>query len=195
MERDFLNIDEKISMSEKYLDFHYSNYQRIQVKLSVLTIIYTLISIFLIQVIKFPFSNWEELMSFPILIYINLLVVFLVALAFSIYYAYKVLKPINNAYLNPPRVFYNELEKQYRNKLPSEKHLYINQHIKASYLKELELAIDINLKAYQEKSNNYDNAFAKGLLALVFYIFCVSFTMIYESETIQKVEIVKIITN
>lgn len=191
MERNFLNIDEQISMSEKYLDFHYSNYQRIQAKLSVLTIIYTLISIFLIQVIKFPFSNWGVLKFLSILFYFNLLVIFLSTLGISIYYAYKLLKPINNAYLNPPKVFYKDLENGYRSSLPAEKHKDINEHIKVSYLRELELAIEINLQAYQEKSNNYDKAFAKGLLALVFYIFCVSFTMVYEKEVVQKVEIIK----
>lgn len=191
-EKNFLDIDEQISMNEKYLDFYYSNYQRTQGKISILTIFYSLISFYLIQTIRFPIENLKELIFLPLILYLVALTFFLYNISISVYNAYLMLKPVDVAFMNAPKRFYSDIKERYQQSLTKEEIPLLNDYVKTTYLKELEKAVKTNSELFEEKSKYYYLAFTKGLLALFFYILCSSFVVFYEKEQIQKIEVTKI---
>jgi hypothetical protein len=89
------------------------------------------------------------------------------------------LKPVDVAYMNAPKIFYNDLKDQYLKSLDAKEHHLINEYIKTSYLQELEKAIHTNSELFEQKSGYYYKAFTKGLIALPFYLLCSSFVIIY----------------
>lgn len=191
-DKDFLNIDQQISMNEKYLDFYYSNYQRTQGKISILTIFYSLISFYLIQTIQFPLENLRELILLPLIFYFILLIFFLYNISISVYNAYLMLKPVDVAFMNAPKVFYTDIKEQYKTILLDNEQILLNDYIKATYLHELEKAVKTNSDLFEEKSKYYYRAFTKGLIALFFYILCSSFVVFYEKEQVHKIEVTNI---
>ncbi|MBK7818305.1 MAG: hypothetical protein IPJ60_12770 [Sphingobacteriaceae bacterium] len=146
-------------------------------------------AIYLIQIFKFPFENIKALIFLPLVFYSIFLAFFLFNIITSIYNAYLILKPVDVAYINEPRFFYEKIKKQYETALATTNTAVLNEYIKATYLKELESAIEANSALYKEKSRYYYNAFTKGLLALVFYIFCSSFVILFAKNGIEKIEI------
>lgn len=46
--KNFLDIDEQIELNGKALDFYYSNYQKTQSKISILVLIYSIITIYIV---------------------------------------------------------------------------------------------------------------------------------------------------
>ena len=57
---DFNNIDSKIEINLKRIDFYHNLYQRNQNKFSFLIIIYSFICFYILEIIKYPFREKYE---------------------------------------------------------------------------------------------------------------------------------------
>ena len=184
----FLDIDEKIKQNAKLLEFYYNNYQRTQSKISTLVIIYSILAVYTLQIIKYPISNWENKPTYTLIIYIILIVCYLIFLFKSIKATYKLLEPVEIAFINQPKEFYKTLRISYEKSLKTSDEELINEYIKASYLGEIEEAVEHNSSKFEMKGNYYNIAFNNALLALIFYIMCTGF-IVFEPKPSNKIEI------
>jgi len=185
--KDFLDIDEQIERNEKALDFFYSNYQKTQAKLTILIIIYSLIAVYLVQVIKYPFEEFKNNVGVTI-VYILFLGTFLFFLLRSLYNTYLLVKPVNVAYIHHPKKFYIDIRERYEQKLQTTDENVLNAYVKATYLQELEKSVSKNSDLFETKGNYYFTAFTHGLIALLLYLFCVGF-IIFKSDKPNEVVI------
>jgi hypothetical protein len=188
--KNFLDIDEQIEANIKALEFYYNNYQKAQNKLSLLVLIYTIISVYIVQLIKFPFDKSIKTECIIFIVFIILMLAFLSLLVLSVYHTFQMLKPENVAYLNNPKYFYNDVKKEYQKSLETTKKDIINAYLKVSYLNELENALEQNINLYETKSRHFYNAFIKLLPALIIYILC-SGIVIFNSEEDKEIKIKK----
>lgn len=186
--KNFLNIDEQIEANIKALEFYYNNYQKAQNKLSILVLIYTMISVYIVQLIKFPFGKSIKMECIILVVFIILMLAFLSLLVLSIYHTFQMLKPENVAYLNNPKYFYNNVKEEYEKSLETENEDIINAYLKVSYLNELEIALEQNINLYETKSRHFHNAFIKLLPALIIYILC-SGIVIFNSVEDNEIKI------
>lgn len=179
--KNFLDIDEQIELNNKILDFYYSNYQKTQSKISILVLMYSVIAIYIIQIIQFPFEAFLELNCLFIVIYSLLLIGFLVLLSISIRNTYLLLKPIDVAYLHYPAYYYTDIKSQYEVSLNTNDEETLNAYIKATYLNEMEEAVKYNSYLFKIKSKYYDHAFKSALVAILIYLLCIGF-VIFKDE-------------
>jgi hypothetical protein len=170
--KNFLDIDDKIEANQKALEFYHINYQKIQSKISFLVILYSLISIYIIQILKFPFDKFKEIDSITFIVYIILLLSFLYFFIESIYNTFQIIKPAEVFYANSPNYFYDDIKNQYKDLLKTDDEVILNAYIKQSYLKELEITLEKNIALYDNKGRYFYNTFVKLLPALIFYVLC-----------------------
>lgn len=183
--KDFLDIDEQIERNEKALNFFYSNYQKTQSKLTILIIIYSLIAVYLIQVVKYPIEGFQSnlLLTFT---FIPFFLGFLFYLVKSLLSTYFLLNPIDVAYIHHPKVFYNDIRERYEKELETNDENTLNAYVKATYLQELEKAVTKNSNLFENKGKHYFKAFTRGLIALMLYLICVGF-VVFKSDKPNEV--------
>lgn len=195
----YLDIDEKITQNKKLLEFYYNNSQKTQSKFSILVIIYSLLSIYILQEIKYPFTNLNEKSYFTITIYSLLLIIYIILFALSIYNTYKFLEPKKIGYQNEPKKYYKDYKEHYEvaleediNNCSSEEEVedLINLYIKTNMLNELEIALNNNLNQFIEKNNYYNRALFLSVIALIFYLSCAGF-IIFEPKAPTEIRIIK----
>lgn len=182
--KNYLDIDEQINQNKEVLDFYYSNYQRTQGKISILVLIYSVIAIYILQVIKYPFEAFSNDFITVIVIYSILLVGFITLLIFSIRYTFLLLKPIDVAYLHYPKYYYTKIKDDYEKSLETTDEEILNAYIKATYLNEMEEAVKYNSYLFKIKSKYYDYAFKYGLASILVYLLCSGF-VIFKDEKPQ----------
>lgn len=187
--KNLLDIDDQIERNEKYLEFYYGNYQKTQAKITVLTLIYSVISIYTVQIIKYPFENTD--LNSTLIVFIVFLLAFLSSLICSVFNTYKLLHPEEVAYMNFPKFFYNNIKEQYEERLETNDESTLNEYVKATYLNELETAIETNSNLFNTKSRFYYLSFRFGLAALILYLICAGFVVFKDQkENVSKVNIV-----
>ncbi len=179
--KNFLDIDEQIELNNKILDFYYSSYQKTQGKISILVLIYSVIAIYVLQIIKYPFETFSESNWLLIGVYSILLLGFLVLLVISIRNTYLLLKPIDVAYLHYPEHYYKEIKSQYEESLETDDEETLNAYVKTTYLNEIEEAVKHNSYLFEIKSKYYDYAFKTALAAVLTYLLCTGF-VIFKDE-------------
>jgi hypothetical protein len=186
--KNYLDIDNKIDQNLHRLEFYYSNHQKTQGKISILAIMYSLLSVYIFQVIKHPFSYSFETIEFSEILYILVLIILFVFLFWSIKYTYLLLKPVEIAYINYPDFFYKNIKEKYEKSLETDDEDILNEYIKQTHLIELEQAVKHNSAVFKEKSNYYNIAFIKGLTALFLYMVCTGF-VVFEPEKPQEINL------
>jgi hypothetical protein len=179
--KNYLDIDEQIDQNKAVLDFYYSNYQRTQSKISILVLIYSVIAIYILQVVKYPFETFTDSNWTIIIFYTLFLIGFLALLLISIRNTYLLLKPIDVAYLHYPKYYYTDIKTQYQNSLQTDDEETLNDYIKATYLNELEEVVKHNSYLFKIKSKYYDFAFKSGLASVLIYLLCTGF-VIFKDE-------------
>jgi hypothetical protein len=109
----------------------------------------------------------------------------LVSLVFTI----RLILPVRVAYLSAPKKYYEEYrfeyEKNYNNQT------LIKNLLKASYIDELQIALETNQQLFRRKGSFHYNALLYGLLSIIPYLICLGFHLSYKEDIIQKVHIVK----
>ena len=188
--KNFLDIDTQIEENEKFLAFYYENYKKTLDKFNLLIVIYSVVFVFFIQVVKFPFEKYKDANALYIC-YIILTITFLVLLGISLYNSYFLLKPHDVAYMNEPKSFYKDTFQQYKVLLDTEDENIINEYVKSSYLNELEESVTNNRKLFEDKGKYYYKAFVNLLRALIPYIICIGIVNFYPADTKpSKMEII-----
>lgn len=166
MELNFTEQESQIALNEKRLEYEYNRYQNIQSKIGYLSIIYSIMAIYVIQLIQFSYDkNNSNKITYAIAG-----VIFIVLIIFSIVNAISLLIPKEIAYIRLPKEFYNTILSEYKNNGISEDEL--DAYIKATYIDELEKSVKTNFELTNAKSSFYSKAFQYGLLSLIPYIIC-----------------------
>lgn len=184
---DLLDIDDQIERNEKCYAFYYANYQKTQGRIAVLTLIYSVISIYIVQIIRHPFGHTS--LSFTLLVYVLFLLVFLILLSISAINTYKFLEPKKVAYVNFPKYFYSDIRAQYENDMEDPDEATLNEYLKASYREHMESVVKEIHKLYKTKGRFYFLAFRYGIMALIVYLICTGFVIFNTKEEVSKTNI------
>lgn len=182
----FNNIDSKIEINLKRIDFYHNLYQRNQNKFSFLIIIYSFICFYILEIIKYPFREKYEAQD---CFYVLFLLVFIFYLYKSISKTYFLVKPVEIAYLNQPKYFYNEVKEMYKKELKIKGKKLLNEYIKHSYLKETESVLENNVEVYNTKSQIFYDNFKNILICLILYVFLASYVIIQNKKQSTSFEL------
>lgn len=180
---DFLSNEGKIELNQKQLDIHNEGLEKAASRISLISVLYSILSIYLIQLIRFSITQ-----NFSNLFFLIFLALLILCLSVSVVWTIRFLLPTKIAHVHAPKYFYGNIKKQYEAKgvKPEE----LQNKIQATYLNELEKAVDNNYNAYKAKRKNFYYAFNFALVALVPYLVCASIMLgTKEKETPQKMEI------
>jgi hypothetical protein len=183
MPKSFYDLDYIIEINEKRIEQYLSAYQKVLERLTNIILIYSAITIFLISIIKIVFFNkdcpWSLYTCFG---------VFALLFLASLYHTVRLIMPVEIAYLDAPKKYYQELRLTYEQTIKNQAE--IEKLIKASYIDELETTLSNYEQLFRRKSSFYYNALMYGLLSAVPYIICIGFHISKKEENIQKVEVV-----
>jgi hypothetical protein len=184
MDLDFNSLESRIEVNEKRLDYENNRYQQIQSKIAYLTIVYSILSIYLVQLFQFIFCDG---ISYKVIFIIFICFYFAFALI-SVWFAIRLLIPKEVAYSHQPKYFFEEIRDQYiAEGITDDDELDL--FVKTSYNMELEEAVESNNNLSNRKSYLYNSAFRFGLLALIPYVFCIAFYFTKNRPSIPAIQI------
>ena len=180
----FYNLDYITEKLEKRLDSLYGTYQGVMERFTNLILIYSAVAIFLIPIIQDVF--WSKINH---RLFISSFVIFGILLTVSLVFTVRLLIPVEIAYLDPLQKYYATYRLQYE--ITTENREEIDQLLKASYIHELEEAVDRNTAAFRKKSHFYYSGLTYALVSAVPYLICLGFHVAQKEDTVYKVDIVK----
>ena len=169
MAKSFYDLDYIIDISEKRLAEYTVLYQKVFERLTNIILIYSAIGIFLIPLIQHMIAADVKGTMFYVIF-----AVFVILLLTSLVYFVRLLLPVDIAYLDPPKKYY-ESYKADLEFLNIGNHETVNDSLRGSYILDLENAIEINSRAFRKKNSYFYNALLFALLSVVPYIICLGF--------------------
>ena len=178
----FYDLDYIIEINEKRVEQYTSAYQQVLSKLTNIILVYSAIAIFLIPIIQEVFTPGKS-----IILYICFTVfagLFITSLVFTV----KLVFPIEVAYLTEPGKYYKDYRIQYE--LTESDQNKVDNALKASYIGELEKAVEVNDKVFKRKSSFYYNALIFVLMSTIPFLLCLGYHIFQKDDKIQKIEIV-----
>jgi len=178
----FYDLDYIIEINEKRVEQYTSAYQQVLSKLTNIILVYSAIAIFLIPIIREVFTPGKS-----IILYICFTVfagLFITSLVFTV----KLVFPIEVAYLTEPGKYYKDYRIQYE--LTESDQNKVDNALKASYIGELEKAVEVNDKVFKRKSSFYYNASIFALMSTIPFLLCLGYHIFQKDDKIQKIEIV-----
>ncbi len=182
-QKSFYDLDYIIDINEERLEQYTSAYQKVLERFTNIILIYSAITIFLIPLIQGIFLPEKR----EILICLCFSI-FAILFLISIFFTIRLIMPIEVAYLGMPKKYYQDYRLQYEKTTIGTTEI-INL-LKASYITELETALDNNESVFRRKSSFYYNALIFALLSTIPYVICLGFHISKKEEHVQKVEIV-----
>ncbi len=182
----FYDLDYIIEINEKRLEQYSNAYQKNIDKFTNILVIYSAFTIFLIPTIQSLFftntkCHWLHWASFSL---------FVILFLISLYFTVRLLIPVEVAYLQEPKIYYETYLIGYKNDMPATADDEIDKLVKASYINELEQAVHSNNEIFKRKGLFYYRAFTLAMLASVPYLLCIGFQLSIKEEKVQKVEII-----
>jgi hypothetical protein len=181
-DKDFYNLDYIIEINEKRLEQYTSAYQKVLERLTNIILVYSGVAIFLIPIIQ-DISE-REAKNWMIVAFICFCLLFAISLFFTI----RLIIPIEVAYLEIPKRYYETYRIQYEQ--THHNRTIIPNLLKASYIDELENALSTNDRVFRRKSSFYYNALMFGLLSVIPYLICLGYDISKKDDKIEKVNIV-----
>ena len=178
----FYDLDYIIEINEKRVEQYTSAYQQVLSKLTNIILVYSAIAIFLIPIIREVFTPGKS-----IILYICFTVfagLFITSLVFTV----KLVFPIEVAYLTEPGKYYKDYRIQYE--LTESDQNKVDNALKASFIGELEKAVEVNDKVFKRKSSFYYNALIFALMSTIPFLLCLGYHIFQKDDKIQKIEIV-----
>ena len=169
MGKSFYDLDYIIEINEKRLGEYTALYQKVLERLTNIILVYSGLGIFLVPLTQRVIAAnikgvWFYLAYFC---FVTLLVI-------SVVYLIRLLLPIEIAYLDPPRKYYEEYKADIEG-LDIGNEGVVNDSLKGAYILELENAIEINYSAFRKKNSFFYNALLFALVAIVPYVACLGF--------------------
>lgn len=183
MGKSFYDLDYIIEINERRIEQYLSAYQKVLDRFTNIILIYSSITIFLTSVIRLVFFNkdcsWVLFVCFG---------AFVVLFSISLYYAIRLIIPVEVWYLSAPQMFYEEVRLTYEKSIQIQNE--IDKKLKASYINELERTLKNNKEVFNRKSSFYYSALIYALLSAIPYIICIAFYISPKEGPIQKVKII-----
>ncbi|MDB5205878.1 MAG: hypothetical protein JWR72_953 [Flavisolibacter sp.] len=181
--KSFYDLDYIIELNEKRLAQYTSAYQKVLERLTNIILIYSAITIFLVPIFRDVFlaeiRHWLLFICFA---------VFAVLFLISVYFTIRLVIPVEIAYLQMPKRYYEEYRITYEQTIKNPDEIKIL--LKASYINELETALHTNDQVFRRKSSFYYNALMYALLSAIPYLICLGFHASKRDDKVQKVQIV-----
>ncbi|QJD96152.1 hypothetical protein HH214_09845 [Mucilaginibacter robiniae] len=183
MGKSFYDLDYIIEINEKRVEQYTSAYQQVLSKLTNIILIYSAIAIFLIPIIQEVFTPGKSIVLY--ICFTLFTGLFITSLVFTI----KLIFPIEVAYLTEPGKYYKDFRIQYELTEPDQGK--VDNALKASYIGELEKAVEVNDKVFKRKSSFYYNALIFALTSTIPFLLCLGYHIFQKDDKVQKIEIVK----
>ncbi len=183
MAKSFYDLDYIIEINEKRVEQYTSAYQQVLSKLTNIILIYSAIAIFLIPIIQEVFVPGNNILLY--LFFALFAGLFITSLVFTV----KLIFPIEVAYLTEPGKYYKDYRIQYELTEPDLNK--VDKALKASYIGELEKAVEVNDKVFKRKSSFYYNALIFALTSTIPFLLCLGYHIFQKNDKVQKIEIVK----
>lgn len=183
-EKSFYDLDFIIEINEDRLEHYTAAYQKVLERLTHIILIYSGISFFLI-----PLIQDGALYKIKYVVFTFALFLFFLLLLASLIFTIRLILPDKIAYLSDPRKYYKEYRLEYEKYYQDQ--AQIKNLLKASYIKELQIALETNQLLFRRKGAFYYNALVYGLLSIIPFLICLGFHMSFQEDNIQKVHIVK----
>lgn len=172
MAKSFYDLDYIIDINEKRLSDYTALYQKVFERLTNIILVYSALGIFLI-----PLTQHMLMADVKGIMFYIVFVTFAVLLLISLAYFVRLLLPVDIAYLDPPKRYYQGFKDELE-KLSFGDEAMVNNSLKGAYIFELQNAIEINYRAFRKKSSYFYNALIFALLAVVPYIACIGYHLI-----------------
>jgi len=181
MAKSFYDLDYIIEINEQRLEQYTSSYQKVQERLTNIILIYSAITIFLLPIVQDVFF-----LAIKSCFLYTCFCLFAILFIVSIFFTIKLVIPVEVAYLEIPKRYYEDYRLTYEQNIRNQQQ--IENLLKASYINELETALDTNDRVFRRKSSFYYNALMYALLSAIPYIICLGFHISKKDDNIQKVE-------
>jgi hypothetical protein len=176
MSKNFLDFEFQIELNEKNLDKYHSLFEATMGKISLISLTYSIIAIYTVQFIAFILKSPKQNFIF-ILSLISLLILVIISIFFTI----KFMIPVKLSHLHSPKL---NLKQPQSNDV-------INKYIQATYLSEIEEAVENNYLAFKTKRRLFYFAFNFSLLSFIPYLICLSMYLTKKNESSpSKIEVV-----
>jgi hypothetical protein len=186
MAKSFYDLDYLIELNEKRLEEYTSNYQKVLERLTNIILIYSGTGIFLTVIIQHAIDG-----DFTVIGFYIFFSVFILLLLISLFFFVKLLLPVEVAYLDPPKKYYEEFKPEIESLYPGQANKQkVDDSLKGSYILELDDAITNNSNVFARKSSFYYNALIFALLAVIPYIVWLGYHLTKKEDKVQKVELV-----
>ena len=186
--KSFYDLEYIIEINEKRIGEYISAYQKVLERFTNIIIIYSAIAIFLVpicqDICQSEITHWLLMTCF-----ITFNGLFLVSLYFTI----RLIIPVEVSYLTSPKMYYETIRLEYEQTIGTQApgwQTNITKLLQASYINELEKALEMNIKVFTRKSSFYYNALMFVLLSALPFLICLGFHITKKEDRIQKVEIV-----
>jgi len=187
-QKNFYDLDYIIEINEKRIEEYISAYQKVLERLTNIIIIYSAMAIFLVpicqDICQSEISHWVPITCF---------VIFIGLFLTSLYFTIRLIIPVEVSYLTSPKTYYETIRLQYEQIVGTQRPNWqseITQLLQASYINELEKALDMNINVFTRKSSFYYNALMYGLFSALPFLICLGFHITKKEDKTQKVEIV-----
>ncbi|MDQ6904102.1 MAG: hypothetical protein M3139_13965 [Bacteroidota bacterium] len=181
--KSFYELDYIIELNEKRLEQYTLAYQKVLEKLTNIILIYSAVAIFLLPIVQDIFlseiTHWLLYVCF---------IVFAILFLISIGFTTRFVIPISVAYLEMPKKYYEEYRLAYEADIKDREE--IEKLLKASYINELETALENNFSVFRRKSSFFYNALMYALLSVIPYLICLGFHISKREDKVQKIRIV-----
>lgn len=169
MAKSFYDLDYIIDISEKRLAEYTVLYQKVFERLTNIILIYSALGIFLIPLIQYMIAADVKGTVFYVIF-----TLFVVLLLTSLVYFVRLLLPVDIAYLDPPKKYYESFKSELEFLIIGNEET-VNDSLRGTYILDLQNAIEINSRAFRKKNSYFYNALLFALLSVVPYVICLGF--------------------
>ncbi|MBW8523826.1 hypothetical protein K0U91_01125 [Chryseobacterium chendengshani] len=186
------DLESKLETNLKQLDFYYELDSKIESKFNILIVLYSFIFVYIIELFKYFID--AKLEGFNIVFSCSFLSL-LICLFFAIKYTYLFHRPEDVLYIHEPEYFYTTILENYRINLnisddpTTDEEALLNEYVNHTYLREQEIALAFNIKAYREKRKKYYFNFLWLLGAAFFYVLTAGFVIFENRNENTKFEL------
>lgn len=184
----YYQLDYLIDLNEKRFNQYFESYHKTQERFTQLIFIYSAIAIYLpnlVQDIIFRKVN-NGIFDVCLTIYVILFIA-------SIVYFVRFLIPRGLPFLNSPHRYYQtarlEYEQDFNELSMEEKILKVDTLLKATYIEEIQIAIEKIQELVRLKGHYFYHALILGLLSALPYMICIAIHLSINEDTVQKVYI------
>jgi len=181
--KSFYDLDYIIEINEQRLEQYTSAYQKVLERLTNIILIYSAITIFIV-----PIAHDIFFLEIKSLFLDICFAIFIILFIISVIFTIKLVIPIEVAYLEIPKRYYQDYRLTYEQTIQDQEQ--IKKLLKASYINELEIALNTNERVFRRKSSFYYNALMYALLSAIPYVICLGFHISKKDDKIQKIQLV-----